>query len=40
MYTGKWGDIVKKYNNTYHKTIKIKLVDLKSKTYLNFNGKK
>ena len=40
MYTGKWGDIVKKYNNTYHKTIKIKPVDLKSKAYLNFNGKK
>ena len=26
-------DIVNKYNNTYHSTIKIKPTDVKSKTY-------
>ena len=28
---------VKKYNNTYHRTIKMKSVYVKSKTYINFN---
>ena len=28
----KLGDIVKKYNNTYHRTIEMKPVDIKSKT--------
>ena len=37
VYTDKSGDIVKKYNNKYHRTIKIKPVDEKSKTYVNFN---
>ena len=37
VYTDKSGDIVKKYNNKYHRTIKIKPVDEKSKTYINFN---
>ena len=30
-------DIVKKYNNTYHRTIKMKPVDVKLKTFINFN---
>ena len=36
MYIDKLDDIVKKYNNTYHKTIKIKAVDVKSSTYFKF----
>ena len=31
----KLDDIVNKYNNTYHSTIKIKPVDVKLKTYIN-----
>ena len=31
----KLGDIVNKYNNTYHKTIKMKPADVKSNTYIN-----
>ena len=30
-------DIVDKYNNTYHSTIKREPVDVKSDTYVNFN---
>ena len=30
-------DIVNTYNNTYHRTIKMKPVDVKSRTYFNFN---
>ena len=30
-------DIVNKYNNTRYKTIKIKLVDVKSSMYTDFN---
>ena len=36
-YINKLDDIVKKNNNTYHRTIKMKLVNVKSKTYINFN---
>ena len=39
VYIDKLDDIVNKYNNTYHSTIKIKPVDIKSSTYINF-GKK
>ena len=35
VYTDKLDDIVNKYNNTYHSTIKIKSVDIKSNTYIN-----
>ena len=35
VYIYKLGDIVNKYNNTYHRTIKMKPVDLKSNTYIN-----
>ena len=37
VYIDKLGYIVKKYNNTYHRTIKMKPVDVKSKTNINFN---
>ena len=33
----KLDDIVNEYNNTYDKTIKMKPVDVKSGTYLEFN---
>ena len=33
MYISKLDDIVKKLNNTYHSTIKMKPVDVKSSTY-------
>ena len=32
VYTDKLDDIVNKYNNTYHRTIKIKTIDAKSGT--------
>ena len=35
VYTNKLDDIVNKYNNAYHNTIKIKPVDVKSNTYIN-----
>ena len=31
------GDIVKKYNNTVHKTIKIKPIDVTADSYANYN---
>ena len=36
VYIDKLGDIVKKYNNTYHTSIKMKPVDVKDNTYINF----
>ena len=35
MYINKLDDIVNTYNNTYHSTIKMKPVDVKSSTYLD-----
>ena len=35
MYIYKLDDIVNKYSNTYHSTIKMKAVDVKSSTYLD-----
>ena len=35
MYIDKLDDIVDKYNNTFHSTIKLKPVDVKSNTYIN-----
>ena len=35
VYIDKLDDIVNKYNNTYHKVIKMKPVDIKSYTYIN-----
>ena len=36
VYIHKLDDIVKKYNNTYHTSIKIKPVDIKHNTYISF----
>ena len=32
VYIDKLDDIINKYNNTYHSTIKMKIVDVKSNT--------
>ena len=37
MYIDKLDDIVNKYNNTYHRTIKMKPVDVKRSIYIDFN---
>ena len=36
MYIDKLDDIVNEYNNTYHRTIKMKPVDVKDNTYIGF----
>ena len=36
VYIDKLDDIVKKYNNTYHTSIKMKSVDVKDNTYIDF----
>ena len=36
MYKDKVDDVVNKYNNTYHSTIKMKPGDVKSNTYIDF----
>ena len=35
VYINKLDNIVNKYNNTYHSTIKTKPVDVKLNTYIN-----
>ena len=35
MYIDKLNDIVNEYNNTYHRTIKMKPVDVKDNTYID-----
>ena len=35
VYVDELGNIVNKYNNTYHSTINMKLVDVKSNTYID-----
>ena len=37
VYNDKLDDIVNKYNNTYHGSIKMKLVNIKSSTHINSN---
>ena len=37
LYNDKLHDIVNKYNNTYHSTIKMKSVDVKPNTYIDFS---
>ena len=37
VYIDKLDDVVNKYNNTYHNTIKMKPVDVKSSTYIEFS---
>ena len=39
VYINKLDDIVNKYNNTYRSTIKMKSVDVKSNTYIDFDEK-
>ena len=36
VYIDKLDDIVKKYNNTYHTSVKMKPVDVKDNTYIGF----
>ena len=35
VYIDKLGDIVNEYNNAYHRTIKMKPIDVKDNTYIN-----
>ena len=35
MYIDKLDDIVREYNNTYHRSIKMKPIDVKDNTYIN-----
>ena len=37
VYINKLDDIVNKYNNRYHSTIKINPVDIRSNAYIDFN---
>ena len=39
MYIDKLDGIVNEYNNTYHRTIKTKPVDVKDNTYFDFSEK-
>ena len=39
VYIDKLDDIVNEYNNTYHRTIKMKHVDVKDNTYIDFEKK-
>ena len=36
VYINKLHDIVNEYNSTYHRTIKVKHVDVKDNTYIDF----
>ena len=36
VYIDKLDDIVNEYNNTYHRTIKMKPIDVKDNTYIDF----
>ena len=37
VYIDKLDDIVDDYNNTYHRTIKMKPIDVKDNTYIDFD---
>ena len=37
VYIDKLDDIVECNNNTYHRTVKVKPVDVKDNTYIDFN---
>ena len=37
MYVDKLNDIVNKYNNTHHRAIKMKPVNVKDNTYIDFD---
>ena len=36
VYTDKLVDVMGEYNNTYHRTIKMKPIDVKNNTYIDF----
>ena len=36
VYTDQLDDIVSEFNNTYHRTVKMKPVDVKDNTYIDF----
>ena len=38
VYSDKLDDTVDEYNNTYHRTIKVKPVDVKGNTYIDFKN--
>ena len=40
VYIEKLYDIIDKFNNTYHTTMKMKSADTKSSTYIDFNVEK
>ena len=37
VYFDVLNDIINKYNNTFHRTIKMKPIDIKSDSYLQYN---
>ena len=37
VYFDVLNDIINKYNNTFHRTIKMKPIDVKSDSYLQYN---
>ena len=37
VHIDKLDDMMNKYNNTYHSTLKMESVDLKSNSYINFS---
>ena len=37
VYIDKLVDIVNEYNNTYHRTIKMKRIDVKDNSYINID---
>ena len=39
VYIDKLNDIVNKYNNTYHRTLRMKTVDVKPNMYIAFDKK-
>ena len=39
VYIEKQADVVNEYNNTYHSKIKMKPIDVKTSTYINFDKK-
>ena len=39
VYIDKLANRGNKYNNTYHSTIEMKPVDIRSRTYIDFNNK-
>ena len=39
VYINKLDDIVDEYNNTYHRTIQMKPIDVKDNTYIDFEKK-